>query len=105
MTIASGSVSTSGSARSLPANLIVARRLAVLRVVREAFVRSQVSYSRVRRCVGWRRLTTNTAGCLAVHATGQQLDRIVSDTIRAVNADGPTGTPVRLRRGACVAVR
>ena len=68
----------------------VARQLVILPAVREAFGSGSVSYSRVRAIC---RIATPTDEHewveLARHATATQLERIVSDTIRCVNASDP----------------
>ena len=64
----------------------VARKLVVLPAIREAFGSGRVSYSRVRAIC---RIATPADEHewveMAGHATAQQLDRIVSDTIRCVS--------------------
>ena len=68
----------------------VARQLVTLPAIREAFGSGEVSYSRVRAIC---RIATPTNEHewveLARHATALQLERIVSDTIRCVNASDP----------------
>ena len=68
----------------------VARRLVVLRAIRDAFGSGSVSYSRVRAIC---RVATPADEEdwleLARYATAPQLDRIVSDTIRCVNTLDP----------------
>ena len=71
-------------------HVIVARRLGVLPAVTEAFGQGRVSYSRVRALCRVATPQDETSWLdLAVHATAAQLDRIVSDTIGAVNARDP----------------
>ena len=68
----------------------VARKLVLLPAIREAFGSGAVSYSRVRAIC---RIATPADEHewveMARHATAQQMDRIVSDTIRCVNASDP----------------
>ena len=71
-------------------HVIVARRLTVLPRIRDAFAHGRISYSRVRALC---RIATPEDEHrwldIALRATASQLDRIVSDTIRAVNAADP----------------
>ena len=68
----------------------VARKLVVLPAIRDAFGSGALTYSRVRAiCRIATRADEHEWVELARHATAQQMDRIVSDAIRCVNASDP----------------